>query len=78
MKTPDCILNDDWLRECMTRFAYDDALFDFAIRWESAAYKYLCWLREEGFSIKQSLRAIDIALEKANFDLKKFPLCRLV
>jgi hypothetical protein len=76
MKTPECILNDEWLRECMTRFGYNDALFDFAIRWESAAYRYFCWLHEEGFSMKRSLQVIDAALEEADFDLSKFPVCR--
>jgi hypothetical protein len=76
MKTPECILNDNWLRQCIARFPADDALFDFAIQWESAAHKYLCWLQEEGFSTKRSLRVIDTALEEADFDLSKFPVCR--
>jgi hypothetical protein len=78
MQNPECILNDDWLRQCMSRFSSDDALFDFAIQWESAAHNYLCWLQEEGFSMKRSLRVIDTALEEADFDLTKFPVCSKV
>jgi hypothetical protein len=75
MKRPECILNDGWLGQCMSRFSSDDALFDFAIQWESAAHEYLCWLQEEGFTTKRSLRIIDDALERANFDLNMFPVC---
>lgn len=75
MKTSEIILNDNWLRQCLNRFPYDDTLFDFAIQWENAAFRYLCWLQEEGFTKKRALRIIDDALEEADFDLAKFPLC---
>jgi hypothetical protein len=77
MKTSEIILNETWLRQCLDRFPYDDTLFTFVIEWKNAAWKYLCWLEEEGFTKKEALRIIDDALTKADFDLSKFPMCPL-
>jgi hypothetical protein len=80
MQNPQCFLNDNWLLECISRFKAqglsDDQLFDFANQWELAAFDYACWLEEEGFPMRQSLQIVDTALQKADFDLTKFPVCK--
>lgn len=74
-----CILNDNWLLQCISRFEEQgkshEQLIDFVNQWESAACKYLDWLQNEGFDLTRSLTIINAALKRSNFDLSKFPIC---
>ena len=50
-------------------------MHEFVLLFEQGASKYLRWLQEEGYSIKESKQMIDAALEASDFQLVKFPIC---
>jgi hypothetical protein len=73
------MLNDQWLSECICRLesraASEAQLIAVVSQWELAALKYASWLEAEGFTIKEAVSIVDLALVKADFDLTKFPVC---
>ncbi len=48
------------------------------LEWERLAFRYVRWLQEEGFDAPKTLLRLNAALKKADFDLKKFPICRAI
>jgi hypothetical protein len=69
------VLSDKFLLACMSCFTTEEVLLTFVNPWESAALKYLRWLKEEVFTAKQARPIIDAAVERADFNLSKFPVC---
>jgi hypothetical protein len=70
-----CILNDEWLLKCIARCETEEQAVAFINPWELAANKYMAWLSHEGFTFRASRQIISAALKKADFDLRKFPVC---
>jgi hypothetical protein len=51
-KTAECILQDDFVRQCIERFQgrSKEELYQFIAQWDSAALRYCHWLEAEGFT----------------------------
>ena len=73
------ILGDWWLGECINRLekygASEEQILEYARSWERAAIRYGLWLYEEGVDWDGVVRIINIAIDEADFDLSKFPIC---
>jgi hypothetical protein len=53
----------------------EEELVHFVEEWNYAALKYARWLEDEGFSRSQFVEILNAALERADLDLGKFPVC---
>jgi hypothetical protein len=73
------LLGDEWLGEYITQLDKEN-LSDRQIatqvnRWVLAVVKYTFWLRDEGFDDGKAIeRAVNRALDAANFDVRRFPV----
>jgi hypothetical protein len=71
------ILPEKFLRLCIDRFKTrpEEELFHFVEEWNHAALRYRRWLKNEGFSQVQSVELLNEALERADLDTSRFPVC---
>lgn len=77
--TREFLLGDEWLETYVLRLdaeGLDDREISEAVnRWVLAVIKYIAWLDDEGYSSKEGNEIINSAVENADFDFSKFPVC---
>jgi hypothetical protein len=54
---------------------YKNKMVAFVEQWDDVAHNYLDWLEAEGFTQSESVELLNAALERANLDLRMFPVC---
>jgi hypothetical protein len=77
--TDQFMLGDWWLTEYMKRLekygASLDEITEYANSWERAAIRYGLWLYAEGFDDDEAIPMILQAVDQADFNLSRFPIC---
>jgi hypothetical protein len=62
-----------FLERCAELFK--NKMVAFVEQWDDAAHNYLDWLEVEGFSRSESVELLNAALERADLDMGRFPVC---
>jgi hypothetical protein len=74
----DFLLGNEWLEEAVDRFAErgwsEEQITEHVNAWADRVVAYVLYLMREGYGAPETVRIVNAAVDKADFDLSKMPV----
>ena len=67
----DFLLGNEWLEEAVDR---EEQITEHINAWSSRVVAYVLYLMKEGYGAPETVRIVNAAVDKADFDLSKMPV----